>query len=107
MGRLIEVRRVVDLPAELVVQVGDLLLFRATGGCVESGAGLTNLGSFVAGSLTGDGQVLAAAGAPDATLFHASEPGSVLIELFTGDPWREPRRTTVAVEVRKADSTVP
>jgi hypothetical protein len=107
MGRLIEVRRVVDLPAELVVQVGDLLLFRATGGCVQSGAGLTNLGSFVAGSLTGDGKVLSAAGAPDATLFHASEPGRVLIELFTGDAWREPRRTTVAVEVRNAASAVP
>jgi hypothetical protein len=104
---LIEVRRVVDLPAELVVQVGDLLLFRATGARVQSGAGLTNLGSFVAGSLTGDGQVLSAAGAPDATLFHASEPGRVLIELFTGDPWREPRRTTVTVEVRNAASAVP
>jgi hypothetical protein len=54
----------------------------------------------MAGSLTGDGQVLSAAGAPDATLFHASEQGRVLIELFTGDPWREPHRTTVAVEVR-------
>ena len=53
MGRLIEVRRVVDLPAELVVRVGDLLLFRATGGRVQSGAGVTNLGSFVAGALTG------------------------------------------------------
>jgi hypothetical protein len=107
MGRLIEVPRVVDLPAEFVVQVGDLLLFRATGGLVQSGAGVINLGSFVAGTLTSDGQVLSAAGAPDATLFHASEPGRVLIELFTGDPWREPRRTTVAVEVRTAASAVP
>jgi hypothetical protein len=106
MGRLIEVRRVVALPAELVVQVGDLLLFRATGGRVQSGAGVTNLGSFVAGTLTNDGQVLSAMGAPDATLFHASEPGRVLIELFTGDPWREPRRTIVAVEVRAAASAV-
>jgi len=107
MGRLIEVGRVVDLPAELVVQVGDLLLFRATGGRVQSGAGVINLGSFVAGTLTSDGQVLSAAGAPDATLFHASAPGRGLIELFTGDPWYEPRRTTVAVEVRAAALGVP
>ena len=102
MGRLIEVRRVVDLPAELVVQVGDLLLFRATGGRVQSGAGVTHLGSFVAGALTGDGEVVSAMGAPDATLFHALEPGRALIDLFTGDPWRDPRRTTVVVDVQPA-----
>jgi hypothetical protein len=105
MGRLIEVRRVVDLPAELVVQVGDLLLFRATGGRVQSGVGVTHLGSFVAGALTGDGKVVSAVGAPDATLFHALEPGRALIDLFTGDPWRDPRRTTVTVEVRPAVSS--
>jgi hypothetical protein len=106
MGRLIEVQRVVDLPPELIVQVGDLLLFRATGGRVESGAGVTNIGSFVAGSLTEDGKVLSAVGAPDATLFRASAPGRALIDLFTGDPWHEPRRTTVAIEVTAA-STAP
>jgi hypothetical protein len=107
MGRLVEVRGVVDLPAELVVQVGDLLLFRATGGRIQSGTGVTNLGSFVAGTLSSDGQVLSAVGAPDATLFHALEPGRVLIELFTGDPWHEPRRTTLAVEVQAAASPAP
>jgi hypothetical protein len=107
MGRLIEVPRVVDLPAEVVVQVGDLLVFRATGGRVQSGVGLINLGSFVAGTLTSDGRVLSAIGAPDATLFHALEPGHVFVELFTGDPWREPRRTTIAIEVRTAASPVP
>lgn len=105
MGRLIEVRRAVDLPAELVVQVGDLLLFRATGGRVQSGTGLTSLGSFVAGTLTGDGRVLSAVGAPDATLFQALEPGRALIDLFTGDPWHNPRRTTVAVEVQPVVSS--
>jgi hypothetical protein len=107
MGRLIEVRHVVDLPAELVVQVGDLLLFRATGGRVQSGVGVTNLGSFMAGTLTSEGLVISAAGSPDATLFHASEPGRALIDLFTGDPWHEPRRTTVAVEVQPAALAVP
>jgi hypothetical protein len=107
MGRLIEVRRVADLPSELFVQVGDLLLFHATGGRVQSGPGLTNLGSFIAGTLTGDGQVVSAVGAPDATLFHATELGRVTIELFTGDPWRDPRQTLVAVEVRPAVSGTP
>jgi|SRR6476646_5906937 hypothetical protein len=107
MGRLVEVRDVVDLPPKLVVQVGDLLLFRATGGRVQSGTGLTNLGSFLAGTLSPDGQVLSAMGAPDATLFHASEPGRVVIELFTGDPWHEPRRTTLAVEVQPEASPTP
>jgi hypothetical protein len=107
MGRLIEVRRAVDLPAELVVQVGDLLLFRTTGGRVQSGTGVTNLGSFIASSLTGDGQVVSAVGAPDATLFRATEPGRATIDLFTGDPWHDPRQTTVAVEVRPAASGAP
>jgi hypothetical protein len=107
VARLIEVRGVVDLPPELVVQVGDVLLFRATGGIIRSGAGVTTLGSFVAGTLTGDGLVLSPVGAPDATLFYASEPGRALIDLFTGDPWREPRRTTVTIEVRTAGSAAP
>jgi hypothetical protein len=107
MGRLVEVRGVVDLPAELVVQVGDLLLFRATGGRIQSGTGVTNLGSFVAGTLNSDGQVLSALGAPDATLFHAVKPGRVLIELFTSDPWHEPRRTTLAIDVQGAASPAP
>jgi hypothetical protein len=71
----------------------------------RAGAGATNLGLFVAGALTGDGEVVSAVGAPDATLFHALEPGRALIDLFTGDPWRDPRRTTVAVEVRPAVSS--
>jgi hypothetical protein len=104
MGRLIEVPRVVDLPPELIVEVGDLLLFRATGGRVQTGAGVTNLGSFVIGSLTEDGKVISAVGAPDATLFQASAPGRALIDLFTGDPWHEPRRTTVAIEVTAASA---
>ncbi len=107
MGRLVEVRSVIDLPAELVVQVGDLLLFRATGGRIQSGTAVTNLGSFVAATLTSDGQVLSAQGAPDATLFLALEPGRVLVDLFTGDPWHDPRRTTLAIEVQAAASPVP
>jgi hypothetical protein len=39
---------------------------------------------------------------PDATLFAAWEPGRALIELFTGDLWHEPRRTTVTLEVPAA-----
>src|SRR5208283_4095440 len=104
MGRLIEVPHIGDLPAEVVVQVGDLLLFRATGGRVQSGAGLVALGSFVAGVIASDGRTISAMGAPAATLFRAMEPGRALIDLFTGDPWREPRRTTLAVEVQPTAS---
>jgi hypothetical protein len=107
MGRLIEVPRVADLPAELFVQVGDLLLFRATGGRVQSGAAVTNLGSFIAGALASDGNVIPAVGGPDATLFRAMEPGRAIIELFTGDPWHEPRRKAIVVEVEPAVSPEP
>jgi hypothetical protein len=58
----------------------------------------------MAGTLADDGKVLSPVGAPDATLFAVPEPGRALIELFTGDPWHEPRRTTVTVEVRAAAS---
>ena len=90
MGRLIEVRNVVDLPAVLVVQVGDLLLFRATGGRIQSGAAVTKLGSFMAGTLTDDGEVLSAVVAPDATLFAASEPGRALRAVYRRPVARTP-----------------
>jgi hypothetical protein len=63
VGRLIEVRNVVNLPAALMVPAGDLLLFHATGGRIQSGAAMTNLSSFMAGTLIDDGKVLSAVGA--------------------------------------------
>jgi hypothetical protein len=63
---------------------------------------VTNLGSFMAGTLTDDGKVLSAVGARGPAPTPQIKSRQALIELFTGDPWHEPRQTTVTVEVPAA-----
>ncbi|MFC7738192.1 hypothetical protein ACFQX4_20730 [Roseomonas sp. GCM10028921] len=101
MGRLIDVVSIKDLPPAVMLQVGDLLLVRATGGRVLEGAEtLQALGSFGAAALAPDGQVLAATGGPAAVAFLARMPGTARIEVMRGDPFGGPRSAvTVAVTV--------
>jgi len=44
-------------------------------------------------------------GPPNATLFHAIEPGRARIALFTGGPFHHPGKTTVEVDVQPAGSS--
>jgi len=100
MGRLIEVQYAQGLPPRLTLQVGDVLVCRATGGHVQSGADVVEiLGPFVPGIMGDNGQILSPMGAPNAVLFLARRPGRATIDVVTGDPWRAPQTTTLDLTV--------
>jgi hypothetical protein len=100
MARLIEIQRWQDIPGHLTVKRGDVLLFRATGGYVKSGTEtVATLGHFVSGVLANNGELLFPAGTPDTVLFQARERGRATIGVVTGDPFREPRTTTLDITV--------
>jgi hypothetical protein len=100
MSRLIEVQQVEDCPTPLAVRVGDILLLRATGGRVRSGGRAVELwGPFLPAVVAGAGDVVAPVGSPSAVLVRARRPGSATLDLFTGDPWHEPRTTTLGLTV--------
>lgn len=101
VSRLIEIRPVEqELPAELVVEVGDVLRFAASGARLQDGNAVELLGIFVESALGTDGQVVAPAGPPNAVLFRAGLPGRAVIDLVLGDPWHSSgtRSITVVVE---------
>lgn len=99
MARFIEVQAG-QIPRTLSVLVGDVVLFRASGGSVRSGSGVVEqLGAFVESVVGDNGAVLVPAGAPNVVLFRASAAGTASIAVMTGDPWRESRATMVKMTV--------
>lgn len=102
MPRLIEVRpSVQDVPGELLLHVGDVLAFAATGGRLASGTCLQVVGVLTTSQLAPDGRVLSPAGAPDAVLFLAAAPGEADLEVHAGDPWGATRSFALHVVVRR------
>jgi hypothetical protein len=100
MGRLIEVQHAQDVSTGLTIRVGDLLIFRATGGHVYSGAEAVEiLGPFLPGVLGENGQILSPMGSPNRVLFLARHPGRAKIDVVTGDPWHEPKTTALNITV--------
>ena len=100
MGRLIEIQQTQDLPPSLTIQVGDVLLFGATGGHVQSGADVVKiLGPFLTGILGDNGQIMSPMGAPNTVLFLARRPGRATIDVVTGDPWHAPQTTPLDIIV--------
>jgi hypothetical protein len=100
MPRLIEIPRAEDCPSPLEVPAGDVLLFRASGGRVLDGGPCVELwGPFFPAIVAETGAVVAPMGSPDAVLVRAEAPGSATLEIFTGDPWREARATTLVIAV--------
>jgi hypothetical protein len=98
MGRLIEVQQAQGLSPRLTIKVGDLLLFGATGGHVQSGADVLEiLGPFGPGVVGDNGQIFSPTGAPNTVLFLARRPGQAMIDVVFGDPWHAPE--TAALEV--------
>jgi len=100
VGRYVDIRPDDEgLPAELVLAVGDVVRVAATGGGVRSGTGVEMLGILTEGVVGIDGSVLTPLGPPGAVLFRAREPGRAIVELVSGDPFREPLTRTLAVRV--------
>jgi len=100
VSRLIDVRPDEEgLPPELVVAVGDVLCFAATGGRVRSGTGLEFLGAL-SGSVVGtDGSVLTPLGPPGVVLFRARSPGSAVVDVVSGDPFGSAVTRSLVVHV--------
>jgi hypothetical protein len=100
MGRLIEVQNVQALPPSLTLRVGDLLIFGATGGHVQSGADVVEiLGPFFPGVMGNNGKILSPMGAPNAVMFLTRRPGRATIDVVTGDPWYASQITTLEMIV--------
>lgn len=101
MSRLIEIPGGGQgMPAELVVDVGDVLRFDATGGRVRAGTAVELVGILVDSVLGTDGTVLTPAGTPNVVLFRAGEPGRAGIDVVTGEPFRSPSTHHLTVVVR-------
>jgi hypothetical protein len=101
MSRLVDIRPDEEgLPSELVLAVGDVVRFAATGGRVTSGTAVELVGVLSDSVVGTDGSVLTPLGAPGAVLFRATSAGRAEVDVVTGDPFRSPvtRRVVMRVE---------
>lgn len=100
MSRLIEIQPGrQDMPAELVVGVGDVLRFAATGGHLSTGTALELVGIFDDSVVGVDGRVLSPMGPPGSVLFRAIGQGHAVVDVVTGDPWQSPITWTLSIRV--------
>ena len=100
MSRYIDVRPDEEgLPAELVIAVGDVVRFSATGGRIRSGTGVELFGVLSESVVGTDGSVLTPLGAPGTVLVRARSPGLAVVDVVTGDPFRSPVTRSVVVRV--------
>jgi hypothetical protein len=100
MGRLIEVETARGIPSSLALQMGDVLLFKATGGHVQSGEDVVEmLGVFLLATLGDNDKILTPMGAPNTILFRALRPGRATIDVVTGDPWHASQMTALGITV--------
>jgi hypothetical protein len=100
MSQLIEIQPgQQDMPAELVVGIGDVLRFAATGGHLSTGTALELVGIFNDSVLGVDGRVLSPMGPPGTVLFRAVGQGQAVIDVVTGDPWRSHITWTLNIRV--------
>lgn len=100
MGRLIEVQDAQSCQSPLTLQVGDVLLFYATGGRAESRCSILEvLGSLLQATIGDDGNILTPQGAPNRVLFRAIHPGQAVIHLITGDPWSGSQEISLDIDV--------
>jgi hypothetical protein len=100
VGRYVDLRPDDEgLPGELVLTVGDVVRVVATGGGIRSGSGVELLGILTESVVGTDGSVLSPQGPPGAVLLRAREPGRAVVDLVSGDPFREPLTRTLVVRV--------
>src|SRR4051812_18018148 len=98
MARLIELDVGETFPPELLVEVGDILVFAASGGWVHDGGECVGiLGVYVRSILGLGGVVVAPAGAPNAVLFRAHHPGRAVIAVAHGEAWNAPSSSECVV----------
>lgn len=102
--RLIDLTRLARVrPVPVVVTVGDVLSFAASGGMIAEGKAVEVLGILTESVLGVDGRIITPQGPPNVVLFRAREAGQATIDVILGDPWYSPTRLTVHVTVESAD----
>src|ERR1051326_1125866 len=102
MGRLIEVDDPKSCHDRLTIRVGDVLLFRASGGRIRAGADVLELlGPFVPAVVGDDGEIFSPTAPPNTLLFRALRPGQAAIDVITGDPWHRPETTEITINVAR------
>ena len=100
MSRFIDIRPAEEgLPSELVITVGDVVRFTATGGRIRSGTGVELLGILSDSVVGTSGAVLTPLGPPTAVLLLARSPGSAVVDVVSGDPFRSPVTRSVTIRV--------
>lgn len=99
MALLIEIGS--ELPGLITVEVGDLVVFDAPGGVIESGTAVEQVGVFVRALPGPDGDPLVPQGPPNVVLFRAARPGEASLRITVGHAWAaSPRGAAVQVRVR-------
>lgn len=102
MTRLIEIEDVAGCVPSLSVKAGDLLVFSASGGRVNtSGSAMRLVGAFVRAVVGTNRMVIEPMGSPNSVVFEALHPGSVSIDLITGDPFGATTVTTLLVTIAR------
>ena len=100
MSRYVDVRSGADgVPAELVLGVGDVVRFAATGCRIVSGSAVEVVGILTQSVLGTDGSIVSPMGVPGTVLLRAREVGEATVEVVTGDPFGAAARHAVAVRV--------
>jgi hypothetical protein len=87
-------------PGAVTLEVGDLVLFTAPGGVIESGSALEALGAVTQAVPGPEGHPLAPQGPPNLVLFRAARPGEALVRITTGDVWHQAGASHIRVVVR-------
>jgi hypothetical protein len=104
MARIIEIPDAKQCPSTLTLHVGDVLVFRAPGGLVQSGNDVVEmLGAFVEAVVGEDGKIYAPVGPPNSVLFRALRAGRTKLEIVTSNPFSSPR-TAVNLTVNVEES---
>jgi len=100
VSRYVEIRPDEEgLPPEILLGVGDIVRFAASGGRLRSGNSVELLGILSVGVVGTDGQVLSPLGPPSSVLIRAQGPGRAVVDITSGDPFRSPVTRSLAIRV--------
>ena len=100
MPRLIEVDDASKCLSPLRLRTGELLLFHASGGRIESGNDVIKMmGPFITAVIGENGSILTPECPPNTVAFLAQKNGSAVISLITGALWHSPQATRLEISV--------
>jgi len=98
MTRLIEIDDAKYCAPSLSVKVGDLLVFSASGGWVNTGdSALRLVGVFMRAVIGTNRMVLEPVGSPNAVVFEVQQQGQATIDVISGNPFAITVSTTLLI----------